>query len=282
MPVTLFIENVTILDYAYLRPDVRVAGDSLVLSVETRGELNANGFIVDFGVLKPLVKRLVDAELDHRLLLPTRDRELSVEEVDGRCIIRYGSLTYEAPATAVAGLDAIAISHDTIARRIEALVAPHLAPNVTEFRAHLTRDARAEQQAGFAYTHGLRHHDGNCQRLLHGHRGVFVAMLDGIRDPELEGWLVRRFDGVHFAAARDVHGDTVAYQAAQGDFTAHLPPGRLVVLDTEPSIENVTQFAFAEVTRVHNLDARRLVLQGYEGPQRGVSFSLPPTEPTSA
>lgn len=176
MPVTLFVENVTVLDYAYLRPDVRFAGDSLILTVELRGDLDQRGFIVDFGKLKPMVKRFVDSELDHRLLLPARDRELIVEEIGGRVIVRYGNLTYEAPPTGVATLDAIAITHDTISRRIEQLVAPHLPSNVSALRCHLARDARAEQQASFAYTHGLRHHDGNCQRLLHGHRGVFVVI----------------------------------------------------------------------------------------------------------
>ena len=273
MPVTLFVENVTVIDYAYLRPDVRIAGDSLILTIEVRGELDQNGFIVDFGKLKPMVKRFVDSELDHRLLLPTRDRELAVEEIGGRVIVRYGNLTYEAPPVAIAYLDAIAVSHDTISRRIEQLVAPHLPPNVRSMRCHLARDARAEQQASFAYTHGLRHHDGNCQRLLHGHRGVFVVIWDGIRDPELEGWLVRRFDGAHFAAARDVSGSAVAYRAAQGDFTALLPANRIVPLHVEPTIENIATFAFEELVREQRLDGRRLMVRAYEGPNKGAMYA---------
>ncbi len=275
MPVTLFVENVTIIDYAYLRPDVRIAGDSLILTVELRGELDHNGFIVDFGKLKPMVKQLVDSELDHRLLLPDRDRELIVEEIGGRVIVRYGTLTYEAPPLAIARLDAIAITHDTISQRIQQLVAPHLSPNVSALRCHLARDARAEQQASFAYTHGLRHHDGNCQRLLHGHRGVFVVIWDGIRDPELEGTLIQRFDGAHFASARDVSGDAVAYRAAQGDFTALLPAGRIVSMAVEPTIENIAQFAFEELVRGQGLDARRLMVRAYEGPNKGAMFSVP-------
>ena len=274
MPVTLFVENVTVIDYAYLRPDVRIAGDSLILTIELRGELDQHGFIVDFGKLKPLVKRLVDGELDHRLLIPTRDRELHVEEIGGRVIVRYGNLTYEAPPFAVARLDAIAITHETIAQRIQQLVAPHLPPNVGSWRCHLAQDARAEQQASFAYTHGLRHHDGNCQRLLHGHRGVFVVIWDGIRDPELESALVRRFDGAHFASGRDVSGDAVAYRAAQGDFTALLPAGRIVPMAVEPTIENIAQLAFDDLVRGQGLDARRLMVRAYEGPNKGAMFSV--------
>jgi hypothetical protein len=138
---------------------------------------------------------------------------------------------------------------------------------------HLHPDARAERGPSFCYTHGLKAHDGNCQRLLHGHRGTFHTTWDGKADSELDYWLAQRFDGAHFAAKRDVRGSHVAYVSEQGAFDLMMPKGRVVVLPTEPSIENLARFAFETVINERHLDGKRLVVRGYEGARKGARFS---------
>jgi 6-pyruvoyltetrahydropterin/6-carboxytetrahydropterin synthase len=54
-------------------------------------------FVLDFGVLKQLVRKLVD-EIDHKVLLPTRNPKLAFREEDGRLAVDYfGKPTYVFP-----------------------------------------------------------------------------------------------------------------------------------------------------------------------------------------
>ena len=54
-------------------------------------------FVVDFGDLKRILRRLVD-ELDHRVLLPTGNPKLALEEADGRLSVSvFGEPRYVFP-----------------------------------------------------------------------------------------------------------------------------------------------------------------------------------------
>ena len=274
MPVTLFMEDVTVLDYAYFDAATGARGDTLVVDVELGGELDANGFVFDFGKAKRAIKGAIDRDIDHRAVVPRRAAGLVIEQTRDRVHVRYGGVDYSAPDSALAFIDAVTITRESIAAHIEHLVRPHMPANVRTIDVHLHPDARAQLAPSFCYTHGLRAHDGNCQRLLHGHCGTFHTTWDGKADTELAQWLARRFDGAHFAAQRDVRGSLVAYVAEQGAFDLVMPHGRVVAIDAEPSIENLTRIAFETVVNERHLDGNRLVVSAYEGSRKGACFSV--------
>jgi 6-pyruvoyltetrahydropterin/6-carboxytetrahydropterin synthase len=54
-------------------------------------------FVLDFSVLKRIVRKLVD-EIDHKVLLPTQNPKLGFRETDGALAVDYfGKLTYVFP-----------------------------------------------------------------------------------------------------------------------------------------------------------------------------------------
>ena len=54
-------------------------------------------FVLDFSVLKRIVRKLVD-EIDHKVLLPTQNAKLGFRETDGALAVDYfGKLTYVFP-----------------------------------------------------------------------------------------------------------------------------------------------------------------------------------------
>lgn len=54
-------------------------------------------FVIDFAILKRVVRRYVD-QIDHRVLLPTRNPKLAFRETDGMTYVEYfGVQTYQFP-----------------------------------------------------------------------------------------------------------------------------------------------------------------------------------------
>ena len=66
----------------------RLHGHNYRTSVEVEGELDANRYVFDFIALKNRTKAIVD-ELDHRMMLPTRNPFIRVEEEAQSVHVRY-------------------------------------------------------------------------------------------------------------------------------------------------------------------------------------------------
>lgn len=63
-------------------------GHNYRVRVELAGELDADAYVIDFGVVKRIMRVLVD-ELDHRMLLPTENPHLELEETETSIRVRY-------------------------------------------------------------------------------------------------------------------------------------------------------------------------------------------------
>jgi hypothetical protein len=164
-----------------------------------------------------------------------------------------------------------------------------LPKNVASIRFTLRADERFLTDANFRYTHGLRFHDGNCQRLLHGHRNPIEVWQDSQRLPEWEAKLAEEWSDAHFVAAptlrnrdaldlpmgmrqRQLPGKAeIQYSAPQGAFAASLPASRIVLLDCEPSIENIARTGHEFLTRAGLKGA--FTVRAYEGLNKGASFT---------
>lgn len=66
----------------------RLHGHNYRTAVEVEGALGIDYFVFDFIALKKRAKVIVD-ELDHRMMLPTRNPVIAVEEREGQYHVRY-------------------------------------------------------------------------------------------------------------------------------------------------------------------------------------------------
>ena len=75
-------------------------GHNYRVGVEVEGGIDAEClFVVDFSILKKVVRKLVD-EIDHKVLLPTQNPKLRIEIDKDRVSVHYfGQLTYVLPLT---------------------------------------------------------------------------------------------------------------------------------------------------------------------------------------
>ena len=66
----------------------RLHGHNYRTAVEVEGALDENHYVFDFIALKARTKAIID-ELDHRMMLPTRNRVILLEEGPGSVRVRY-------------------------------------------------------------------------------------------------------------------------------------------------------------------------------------------------
>ena len=112
----------------------------------------------------------------------------------------------------------------------------------------------AIEGAAYGYSHGLKRHAGNCQRIAHGHRSRLLIWCDGQRQPSLERHWAERLDARYLAHAEDVFEQTqdrvvLAYQASQGGFRLTLPRERCELLPTATTVEQIASWLAAQVSR---------------------------------
>jgi 6-pyruvoyltetrahydropterin/6-carboxytetrahydropterin synthase len=66
----------------------RLHGHNYRTTIEIENDLDRNSYVFDFIALKQRTKTITD-ELDHRMMLPTRNPHITVTEGSGRIQVRY-------------------------------------------------------------------------------------------------------------------------------------------------------------------------------------------------
>ena len=275
----LFVEHLCVIDCALLHPRRGLLGESWIVDVELEGGLDEQGMVLDFGRVKPLIKALIDEHVDHRLVVARGDPGLSLEAVgDERTRLRYryedGELFHCSPSNALCVLGSDVVTAAAVEAHVGALCAAAMPPNVTAVRIML----RPEHIAGpsYRYVHGLRQHEGNCQRIAHGHRSRVEVFRDGLRCEESERWLADRWHDIYLGSRADLapgesgrEADTwrFHYRAPQGEFELVIDRRRCELLDTESTVEQIAAYA-ARLLKSRDPGSSYRV-RAYEGVRKG-------------
>jgi 6-pyruvoyltetrahydropterin/6-carboxytetrahydropterin synthase len=78
----------------------RLHGHNYRVYAEIDAELSRFGLVIDFTMVKPIIREMVD-ELDEHWIVPGEHAELQVDEQDGSVEVRYRERLYRAPASDV-------------------------------------------------------------------------------------------------------------------------------------------------------------------------------------
>ena len=78
---------------------------------------------------------------------------------------------------------------------------------------------RADSGAYYHYTHGLRKHLGNCQRIAHGHRSRLEIYADGQRSQLTEYQWAKRWRDIYIGTRSDINEQLVINGQPHTDFT---------------------------------------------------------------
>ncbi|WP_027350712.1 6-pyruvoyl trahydropterin synthase family protein [Halotalea alkalilenta] len=274
--MSLFVHSLTALDASYWCAERGLVGASWQVDVELDGELGEDGMLFDFGEVKPWAKRQIDATLDHTLIVPTQMPGLSVSEcAEGLCVRTQlpWPMEVRAPRQAFTLLPWSTIEPQRLGRYLGEQLGKRPPPRVGEVRVQL-REEPIAPGFGYTYSHGLKRHAGNCQRIAHGHRSRLGIWRDGELDEALiQRWCARLAD-IYLADRADLVGSEedeslrFAYESAQGQFRIRLPRERVVLMPFATTVEQIAHWLAEETALAHG---GRIRVQAFEGIGKGAT-----------
>ncbi len=290
MKVVLFYENITNLDYACLDDQKGVMGNTLKVHLEMTGERDSNGVISDFSEVKKRVKGIIDNLTDHKLIIS----EGIAEKTGNDFYIKHQFnndfvLEYRCPEEAVCEIPYAVVNDENLGKFIQGELEKEMGENIVGISLILEEEENQNDSVWFHYTHGLKNHYGNCQRLLHGHRNTVRIFENDKRRCDLEKYLaMEKFSGsVHFAfyenlvnakevmksvgasgCCKDIDVVHLRYRGSQGRFELKIPGELVYLVFEETSIENLSVFFHGLLN--DKLDKKdQVIVQAFEGIGKG-------------
>lgn len=274
----LFVDHLTVIDCSLLHPDHGITGQSWICDVLLEGPLNAQSMVMDFGHVKKRLKQAIDAAVDHRLLVPQRSAQLRRREENTLywCDTKAREWCHTAPAEAVCVLDAQAVTRETLTAHLETVVLPE-ALDETVSRVAVTLREEAIDGPYYRYSHGLKKHDGNCQRIAHGHRSKLEIRRNGETAPQLAQHWCARWAHIYLVSQEDIirrDEQTIlsGYDAPQGRFELLAPADACDILPGDSTVECIAQH-MAQTLKTQEPEAA-FTVRAFEGVHKGAIVSL--------
>lgn len=275
----LFVDNLATVDFSFLEARRGLLGETWLADIRLEGPLDEQGMVCDFSDVKKRLKVWLDRELDHRLLIPLRAQQLTLKENGDQLDIhwRFGAndeyIHTRCPREAVALVDAEELTRESVADWcLQQLKKASLFPESTHLELAFTTEHI--DSAFYHYSHGLKKHEGNCQRIAHGHRSKIAIWADDIASPALENEWSNRWRDVYLGTREDLVGDPedgeyyrFAYEAPQGAFEITLPQRCCYLMETDSTVELIAEHIAQQLKTEY--PTSRIRVQAYEGLNKG-------------
>jgi 6-pyruvoyl-tetrahydropterin synthase len=275
----LFVDQLTNVDFSYLCPQRGLLGETWLASVHLIGSLDEQGMVCDFGKVKKHLRQWLDDTLDHKLLVPGQAPALEAtqNEKTRQLHFNYGdnlSLQTQGPHSAFCFIPAPRITPASVAAWCIQQLEGDFGPAVTAIELHFTPEPI--DGPSYHYSHGLKKHQGNCQRIAHGHRsGIKIWRNEQLCLTSMEQ-TAKEWCDIYLGTKADIVGsdDThweFAYQASQGAFNLRLPKACVYLMDEDTTVENISAHLAAKLKAQTPQD--RLIVKAYEGLGKGAEVS---------
>lgn len=275
----LFVEQLTNVDFSYIDLRRGIVGETWWTSAILEGALDEQGMVCDFGTVKKVLRNWMDDEVDHRLLVPEFAEGLTIKQnakrIELRCETARGLIIMNAPREAVTLIDAAEITIQSVASWCIRQLGPYF-PNTID---QLSLDFTPENIAGaqYHYSHGLKKHDGNCQRIAHGHRSRIQVWLDGERNSEEEAHWADLWEDIYIGSNEDlVSSNNSTYQfeytAQQGEFFLSLAQQHCYLIDTDTTVELIASHLANQIKARH--PHKSVKVRAFEGVNKGAMVNL--------
>ncbi len=278
----LFVRDLTVIDFSYLHRQRGMLGESYIVDVELHGALDDTAMVFDFGKVKKVIKQAIDRLVDHKLAVAADCPAFSQQVCDDLSIVRYqserGLIQLACPAQAFAVIPGAEINEATVTAFLQQQIKPLLPANVEQ----LVLTLRPEAISGFYYhySHGLKKHDGNCQRIAHGHRSTIQIYENNMLAPKLNKLWAERWQDIYLGTQSDlvvpqqlqhltpaVTDYSFRYQASQGWFELCMPQAHCEIVPCDTTVECLADF-IADTLKAQNIKQTYKVV-AYEGVGKG-------------
>ena len=282
----LFVNDLTVIDASVVYADRGIVGESWIVDLVLTGDLNGESMVLDFGVVKKQIKALIDELADHCLIVPINCASLSYAREQNRTWIknttkREVSFFVQGPGQAFCFINAESINEATLASYLEQEITTHLPDNITELSLSLRKENIDEPF--YHYSHGLKKHSGNCQRIAHGHRSIIKVFNNGILDRELQTYWAKRWEDIYLMTqedivdiscisprAHDLVGENLIasrYRSEQGVFEILLPEERVEIVQFDSTVEEIATYIAISLANLKK--GRHIEVHAFEGVGKG-------------
>jgi 6-pyruvoyltetrahydropterin/6-carboxytetrahydropterin synthase len=115
----------------------RLHGHSYAVHIRVHGTPNKDHIIADFGEIKAVIREVCE-ELDHKMLVPTKNSQLKVTKKGNNIVVTHGKKTYSFPTEDVLTLPIPSATAEGLARYILDRISPKLkGPNIKKIEIGL-------------------------------------------------------------------------------------------------------------------------------------------------
>lgn len=281
----LFVNHLTVLDFSYVHPERGILGESWIADVELQGDLDQQGMVFDFGEVKKQVRDALESLFDHKLVVPCQLPAFEKKEQDGVLKLAWQDqkgrcYRHASPPEAVLLVAEGQVDINTLTPLLEQAAKASVPANVKQVKVRL----RKEEINGpyYQYSHGLKKHLGNCQRIAHGHRSRIKVKRNGKRDPLLEKAWALKWKDIYIGTREDVNDQfthkgteyiSFSYQAQQGPFELTLPANRVYLIDTDSTVEYLAHHIAHSLHR--DDPSGTIEVKAFEGVMKGAIAACP-------
>lgn len=275
----LFVDQLTNIDFSYLHSERGLVGETWLASIEMVGELDSQGMVCDFGVVKKTLKSWLDATIDHCLLVPANSpclrRQSSSRQHQINWLGRSGEIRCDSPLSAIAFIPATDITPESVAKWSIQQLKPQFPSSVKSLSLRFFKETIDGPY--YHYSHGLKKHLGNCQRIAHGHRSKILIWRNGeLSLQDMQGWSERWRD-IYVGNTEDLTADDDSglyrfrYRAQQGEFFLSLPKTCCYLMNGDSTIELIAKH-IADTLAVEN-PGQHFKVKAFEGLAKGAIAS---------
>lgn len=275
----LFVDQLTNVDFSYLCPSRGLVGETWLANIELEGKLDEQGMVCDFGIVKKICRDWLDQVIDHCLLVPTQNDRIKISEDSQSVRAEYrsdlGLITCQAPPSALTQIPSTTISKASVASWCIEQLQGKFGPMVAGIKLCFQEESIGGPY--YHYSHGLKKHLGNCQRIAHGHRSKILIWRNGQQDDELMSSWAKRWQDIYIATRSDLKSTDAshyhfAYTAQQGPFILSMPQNSCYLIDSDSTVEHLAQH-IADTIAVQTGD--HIEVKAFEGLAKGAIATAP-------
>jgi 6-pyruvoyl-tetrahydropterin synthase len=218
--------------------------------------------------------------LDHRLAVPARSPHLELTDAGDIIELRWhfgtnGEYIHtRSPRQAIALVDAEVLTAATIAQWCISQLKSLFPDSVAQLELDFTQEEI--HGASYHYSHGLKKHQGNCQRIAHGHRSRIDIWENDVKSPALEQEWAQRWKDIYVGTRSDISAQPIidglayysfAYTSQQGLFELTIPQRCCYLIDTDTTVELIARH-FAQATAAGR-PGSHIKVKAFEGINKG-------------
>ncbi|WP_163933416.1 hypothetical protein [Paraferrimonas sp. SM1919] len=275
----IYLQNITVIDHAYMTDTGLLQGESFNFSCEIYGQIDQQEHvIIDFSGCKKAIKTLIDDSefaIDHRLILI---KDWSDYQRDNHHI-KNANIDMLLTADSYTEINWLQNYPNSVKHYLETMLLQQLKAQgypitniVVELDTDFTIPKAAKSHINFHYVHGLKHSSSyGCQNIAHGHRSYIACDAQGPKIAQLLQQMAASFSGILAWDDNLAGRNTIGYTCPRGKF--RLDSEKFVTLEDETTIENLAyHIVSAYAAQLKKLNVSRIWVS--EGLAKGALVTL--------